>query len=97
MLAVLLSVGCSDLTTTKRAPWALLCGWFPKGTYDMGDADAALRPNEGAAISWLGADPCDVEARPQCWPAGATLQLWARADTTGELGIQQMPCESDQE
>jgi hypothetical protein len=85
-----LLLGCSDAASV---PSSVLCGWYPKDTYAVGDADAALYPSSGVAISRLGADPCDVDARPQCWPAGATLQLWARADTTGELDIRQMPCE----
>lgn len=90
LLTALLLLGCSD---ASQLPSSLLCGWYPKGTYAVGDANAVLRPGTGAAVSWLGADPCDVDARPQCWPAGATLQLWARADTTGDLDIQQAPCE----
>jgi hypothetical protein len=88
--AVLLLLGCSG---ASAFPSSLLCGWYPKATYTVGDAAATLRPSAGAAVSWLGADPCDVDARPQCWPAGAKLQLWARADTTGDLDIQRTPCE----
>jgi hypothetical protein len=89
-LAAALLLGCSDAASV---PSSLLCGWYPKATYAVGDTAATLYPSAGAAVSWLGADPCDVEARPQCWPAGSTLLLWARSDTTGELDIRQMPCE----
>ncbi len=89
-LVAALLLGCSDAATL---PSSLLCGWYPKDTYVVGDTAAMLHPSSGAAVSRLGADPCDVDARPQCWPAGATLQLWARADTTGDLDIHQAPCE----
>lgn len=89
-LAAALLLSCSDASSL---PSSLLCGWYPKDTYVVSDAAAKLYPSSGAAVSRLGADPCDVEAAPQCWPAGSTLQLWARSDTTGDLDIQQVPCE----
>lgn len=91
-LAGALLLGCSD---AAALPSSLLCGWYRKDTYVVGDAAATLYPSAGAAVSRLGADPCGVDARPQCWPAGSRLQLWARADTTGDLDIERTPCEQD--
>ncbi len=85
-----LLLGCSGAATL---PSSLLCGWYPKDTYTVGGTATALRPSAGVAVSKLGTGPCDVDATAQCWPAGSTLQLWARADTTGDLDIQQVPCE----
>lgn len=93
-LLLLFAAGCSDpsLQSLERAPSSLLCGWYAKDAYVVGSSDAVLIPSSGAAVSWLGADPCEVEASAQCWAAGATLQLWARADTSGELDIERASC-----